>query len=55
MTLKPKYHLDAVRPLEETAIAQQSRYRVRALPAVGALLRQEDTEERQLGLLDGEP
>jgi len=54
MTLKPKYRLDAVLPLEETAVRNQSRYRVRAIPAAGALLRQEDTEEVQLGLLDEE-
>ena len=52
MTLKPKYHLCDVRPVEETPIANHSRYRVRAIPAAGALLRQEDTEERQIGLLD---
>ncbi|WP_455580651.1 DNA gyrase subunit A [Dysosmobacter sp.] len=52
MNLKPKYHLDAVRPLEETSISNLSRYRVRAVPAAGALLRQEDSEEQQLGLLD---
>ncbi|MCI9332241.1 MAG: topoisomerase IV [Oscillibacter sp.] len=50
MTLKPKYQLESVRPVEETAISNQSRYRVRAVPAAGALLRQEDTEEIQLEL-----
>ena len=50
MTLKPKYQLDSVRPLEETAIVNKSRYRVRAVPAAGALLRQEDTEETQITL-----
>ena len=54
MNLKPKYRLEAVKPLEETGIANQSRYRVRAVPAAGALLRQEDSEEKQIGLLDGE-
>nr|WP_325184761.1 DNA topoisomerase (ATP-hydrolyzing) subunit A [uncultured Oscillibacter sp.] len=54
MNLKPKYRLEAVKPLEETGITNQSRYRVRAVPAAGALLRQEDSEEKQLGLLDGE-
>ena len=34
------------------ALSNVSRYRVRALPAAGALLRQEDTEERQLYLLE---
>ena len=52
MNLKPKYRLDTAEYLEDTAVANRSRYRVRAVPAAGALLRQEDTEERQLGLLD---
>ena len=52
MTLKPKYHLASVAPLEETAIVDRSRYRVRAVPAAGALVRPEDSEEKQLGLLD---
>ncbi len=52
MNLKPKYHLETVKPLEETAISDLRRYRVRALPAAGALLRQEDSEEQQIGLLD---
>ncbi len=51
MNLKPKYHLAAVRPLEETPITNRSRYRVKALPANGALLREEDQEEQQLKLL----
>ena len=52
MTMKPKYHLDTVKSLEETSIVSQSRYRVRAVPAAGALLRQEDSEERQMDLLE---
>ncbi len=52
MTLKPKYHLETVEILAQTSISNVSRYRVRALPAAGALLRQEDTEERQLDLLE---
>ena len=52
MTLKPKYHLESVEELAQTSISNVSRYRVRALPAAGALLRQEDTEERQLDLLE---
>ncbi len=54
MNLKPKYRLEAVRPLEETGITNQSRYRMRSIPAAGALLRQEDSEEKQMGLLDEE-
>ena len=50
MTLKPKYQLESVLPVEETAIANKSRYRVRAVPAAGALLRQEDTGETQMTL-----
>ena len=50
MTLKPKYQLDTVLPLEESAVANRSRYRVRAVPAAGALLRQEDSGEVQLEL-----
>ena len=52
MTLKPKYHLESVEELAQTSISNVSRYRVRALPAAGVLLRQEDTEERQLDLLE---
>ena len=52
MTLKPKYHLETVKALEETAITNFSRYRVRSLPAAGALVREEDAEEQQLNLLD---
>ena len=54
MTLKPKHRLEDVRPLEETHIVNQARYRVRTLPAAGAILRQEDREEKQIGLLDGQ-
>ena len=52
MNMKPKYRLETAKLLQETSIVNQSRYRVRAVPAAGALLRQEDSEEKQLGLLD---
>ena len=52
INLKRNYKLDRVCPVEETAITNRSRYRVRALPAAGALVREEDSEERQIGLLD---
>ena len=52
MTLKPKYHLETVKALEETAITNFSRYRVRSLPAAGALVREEDAEEQQMDLLN---
>ena len=52
MNLKPKYHLEAVKALEETGIVNAGRYRVRSLPAAGALVRPEDAEEKQIGLLE---
>jgi len=52
MNLKPKYHLERVVPPEETSIVHQTRYRVRAIPAAGALVREEDSEEQQIGFLD---
>ena len=52
MTLKPKYHLESVKALEETGIVNAGRYRVRSLPAAGALIRPEDAEEKQIGLLE---
>lgn len=52
MTMKPRYHLERAVSVSESAIVNQSRYRVRAVPAAGALLREEDSEEKQIGLLD---
>ena len=51
MTMKPKFHLERVAALAETGIVNQSRYRVRSVPAAGALLRSEDSDEKQLELL----
>ncbi len=51
MTLKPKYHLERVAPVEETGIVNHARYRVRSVPAAGALLKTEDSDEKQLELL----
>ena len=48
MTMKPKYHLAEVRELEDTSITNLARYRCRALPAAGALLREEDGEQMRL-------
>ena len=53
MTMKPKYRLTAARPLHETGIKNLARYRVRSLPAAGALLRDEDRGEKQMSLLEG--
>ena len=38
--------------LKDTSIRNVSRYRVRSLPAAGALLKPEDREEQQLSLMD---
>ncbi len=47
MTLKPKYRLERVLPVEDSGIVNMSRYRTRNLPAAGALLKAEDSEEKQ--------
>ena len=51
MTLKAKHKLAWVRPLEETAIQNVSRYRARSLPVAGAILKEEDKAGEQLRLL----
>lgn len=50
MTLKPKYRLKNAVFLEDSGITNISRYRARSLPAAGALLKQEDMEEKQIQL-----
>lgn len=52
MTLKPKYSLASVQPLEDTPITNPGRYRARALPGAGMLPRDEDRAEKQFSLLD---
>ena len=52
ITLKKNYRPERICPVEETSIVNKSRYRVRALPAAGALLKEEDSEEKQIGLLE---
>ena len=51
MNIKPKYHLERLADVADTGITNQARYRTRTLPAAGALLRPEDSEEKQLELL----
>ena len=51
MTLKPKWHVQEAKALEDTGIVNKSRYRSRSLPVVGALLRPEDKGEEQMALL----
>ncbi len=50
MTLKPKYQLETVLPLEQTHIQNKSRYRAKNLPIAGALLKPEDRGEEQISL-----
>ena len=51
LTLKKKYTLDAVRFPEETGITDLARYRGRSIPATGALLKTEDSDDKQLSLI----
>ena len=52
LTLKKKFTLDDACPAEATGIANLARYRARSLPAVGALLKAEDSDEKQISLMD---
>ncbi len=52
LTLKKKFTLDYACPAEATGIANLARYRTRSLPAVGALLEAEDSDEKQISLMD---
>ena len=51
MNMKPRYHLERVCTLEESGITNLARYRVRSIPAAGALLREEDQGREQMTLL----
>ena len=51
MNMKPRYHLDRVCTPEESGITNLARYRVRSIPAAGALLREEDQGREQMSLL----
>ena len=51
LTLKKKYTLDCVKLPEQTGITDLARYRGRSIPAAGALLRTEDSDDKQLSLI----
>lgn len=51
VTLKKNQTITAAVPAESLALANPHRYRVRSLPAAGALLRPEDEGEQQMSLL----
>ena len=46
ITLKKNQTIESVKPAAEAELANPHRYRVRSLPAAGALLREEDTAEQ---------
>lgn len=52
MSLKKNHKLVSAAPLDETTIKNVARYRVKSLPAAGALLREEDRGETQMSLID---
>ncbi|MBR5490359.1 MAG: hypothetical protein IKV79_03695 [Oscillospiraceae bacterium] len=51
MNIKSKWKLDYAERLEKTTIQNVARYRVRSVPALGALLKEEDRGEEQMSLL----
>lgn len=51
LTLKKQYTLKEARKLEDTEIKNVSRYRVKNIPAAGALLKPEDRGEQQMSIL----
>ncbi len=52
MTLKAKKALDRAEPLSAAPIQNVSRYRVKTIPAAGALLKPEDRGEEQMTLIE---
>ena len=48
MSLKKKAAVSHVMTIEESGITNESRYRTRTIPAAGALLKSEDTPEKQI-------
>ena len=54
LTLKKKHTLARAVLTEETGITNAGRYRVRSIPAAGALLKEEDSDDKQLSLLGKE-
>jgi DNA gyrase subunit A len=52
MSLKARRKLVGAERLSDTQIKNAPRYRVRSLPAAGAVLREEDRGEKQLSLIE---
>ena len=51
LTLKKRFTLDYACLPAETGISNLSRYRGRSVPAAGALLKEEDTDDKQMSLI----
>lgn len=51
MNLKAKYSLERAVYLEDSNISNVARYRARSIPVAGALVREDDREEKQLSLI----
>ena len=51
MSLKKKATLAGAVKLEESGIANQSRYRSKTVPSAGAILKEEDSPEKQISFL----
>jgi len=49
VSLKKKASLLRATPVEESGIVNQSRYRTRTIPTAGAILKEEDSPDKQLG------
>ena len=52
MSVKKKYVVARAAWLEDSAIQNTARYRARSIPVAGALLRDEDREEKQMSLIE---
>lgn len=52
LALKARRGLTRAEKLTDTGVKNTSRYRVRSLPAAGALIKSEDKEEQQLSMLE---
>ena len=50
VTLKKKATVERAAPLEDSGLANAARYRIKTLPAAGAVLKPEDAPDRQLKL-----
>jgi len=50
--MKPKFAVTDAKLLSDTLIRNPARYRVRSIPALGALLKEEDLGHEQLSLLE---